>query len=144
MTLPGFRHKRLHPEGSVTLFRVSVAAAVSVAGMFLAPASTAASPEVLHIPVTQTSCFPKHICFYREINFLGGGIAVRAGFDLNNLGGSLGIDDQMSSWRNMSTERYCWYPDPNFAGIARVMRPESDVSAVAADENDLASSVSSC
>ncbi|MGW6263603.1 peptidase inhibitor family I36 protein [Streptomyces sp. NPDC055085] len=107
-------------------------------------ANSTALPEVVHIPAAQTACFPRYICFYRDVNFGGGGIALLAGFDLNDLSGNLEMNDQMTSWRNASTEHYCWYPDDDFAGLARVMRAESEVSAVASDENDTASSISSC
>ncbi|MER7960318.1 peptidase inhibitor family I36 protein [Streptomyces sp. NPDC096030] len=128
----------------MAISRASAAGLAVAATVFACVPAAAASPEVIHIPATQTTCFPKHICFYRDAGFLGGGIAVRAGFDLNNLAGSLDMDNQMTSWRNASTERYCWHPDPHFAGLARVMRAESEVALVAADENDIASAMSSC
>lgn len=128
----------------MAITRTAIAGLSVAAAIFSVTPATAASPEVIHIPATQTTCFPKHICFYRDAGFLGGGIAVRAGFDLNYLGDSLDMDNQMTSWRNASTERYCWHPDPHFAGLARVMRPESEVAVVVTDENDIASAVSSC
>jgi hypothetical protein len=103
-------------------------------------------------------CFSGEVCIYQDGNWQGWAYAVGAAGsdDLRSVGPCPGChsthhpdsdgtwSDQMSSWKNLSSQRFCWTFDIEGTGETHFMEAGWTVSQVTAHENDEASSVLPC
>jgi hypothetical protein len=98
------------------------------------------------------ACLSGLACLYQNANFSGMGVAVTRGCSIANLNSipcprcTKGtFNDQMTSWRNLSGVRYCWYYDANFSttNVFHHMGNGDGINVAPAD-NDRASSLGPC
>ncbi|MGV9315353.1 peptidase inhibitor family I36 protein [Streptomyces sp. NPDC003691] len=126
------------------------AAAALTTGLALAPSATASTSPAVSGPVTAAAaaapvhfsganCPSNSLCLYRDVNFTGGGIAIRPGDAIGFLG-DYGFNDQLSSWSNDSGGTCYWWVDANRNGAIHDMRNGYRVN-LPGNENDTASSV---
>ncbi|MFE9661017.1 peptidase inhibitor family I36 protein [Streptomyces sp. NPDC005955] len=114
------------------------AAAALTSGLAAVPAPASAAPTALS-HFTGSHCPSKSLCLYRDRDFSGGGIAIRAGDHIGFLG-EHGVNDRMSSWSNDSGATCTWWSDAHERGTPHLMYHGYRVN-VRAAENDTASSV---
>ena len=89
-------------------------------------------------------------CLYQNSNRGGFGVGISAGCGISNLS-SVGcpsctrgnFNDQMSSWQNVSGQRYCWWFDAGPSGEVHTMG-NGVTQNVLARENDQASAFGPC
>ncbi|GGT24636.1 MULTISPECIES: peptidase inhibitor family I36 protein [Streptomyces] len=120
------------------------AATALVALLPSAPATAApagpAAPAAAHVTTFDGSNCPQNsLCLYRDHEFTGGGIALRAG-DAAPWLGDFGFNDLMSSWSNDSGVVCHWTSDSYGNGDTHVMHDGYRVN-VLPWENDTASAV---
>ncbi|MEU3597912.1 peptidase inhibitor family I36 protein [Streptomyces sp. NPDC006798] len=127
-------------------FALLAAAAALTAGLAAAPTATAAAPAAPSAPVAAapvhfsgSNCPSNSLCLYRDVNFTGGGIAIKAGDYIGFLG-DYGFNDQMSSWSNDSGVTCNWWVHAYRGGDRHVQYNGYRVN-VLPSENDQASSV---
>ena len=136
---PARRRARSRIASTLAFFLIFSATAVGLAG-----SASAAGP----------GCPPGNLCLYTNNNaggillaftgkrgYLGQFATIAKGYCKNNT-----WNDCMSSWRNLTGVRYCWYFDLNYSPQAYIMEPYSNgrVVNLTPAENDKASSVRPC
>jgi len=96
------------------------------------------------------ACPPGHVCFYSDPGFRGScsfAILVSAAVPdfrtLRCLGGG-SFDNKLSSWKNPTGRRYCWYADPFFRGRRHVMNPHTAAARLPPGSDNTASSAGPC
>ncbi|WP_078628721.1 peptidase inhibitor family I36 protein [Streptomyces sp. NRRL F-2664] len=114
--------------------------------VFPAPPSQAATtfgtPALLRL-LDVGPCPNGYLCLYQDEGLRGGGYGVREGRDLNDFRG-INFNDEMSSWANATSSRYCWYPDINFSGPGRGLQQGAANNVNFREDNDIASSIEDC
>ncbi|MFD9457991.1 peptidase inhibitor family I36 protein [Streptomyces sp. NPDC059985] len=123
-------------------FTPTACAIVALLALSVTPAS-AADTSANRTTQDVANCPSNYVCLYRDSGLRGGGYGVMDGHDLNDLS-ALDFDNQLSSWANATTDRYCWYSDVNFAGFLQEMPPGTAADLQGAQLNDVASSVVRC
>lgn len=83
------------------------------------------------------------VCLYRDRDGGGPSYFLEGGDRIQVLGS---FNDRMSSWRNASGRRYCWYTDRDYKGYELPMPAygADRVVNLTASENDTASSIRPC
>ncbi|MEU2389556.1 peptidase inhibitor family I36 protein [Streptomyces sp. NPDC007369] len=127
--------RRIVPLLFATVTAACLAAAVPAAAE---PASSPAAAAAVST-FEGSNCPADSLCLYRDYNFTGGGIALRAGDHLPWLG-AYGFNDHMSSWSNDSGTVCYWWTDAYSGGEGHDMKNGYRVN-VLPQENDMASSV---
>lgn len=122
---------------------IAVAAVILLScGLTTAPAGAAGSAPSTTTSVTTFSgsnCPSNSLCLYRDYNYSGGGIALRAGDSLPWLGDQ-GFNDRMSAWSNDTGVTCVWTEDSYGSGLTHDMYNGYRVN-VLDRENDTASAV---
>ncbi|MFI1829123.1 peptidase inhibitor family I36 protein [Streptomyces sp. NPDC020412] len=114
-----------------------LAATPSAATPSASSANERAAAAVTHF--SGSNCPSRSLCLYRDYNFTGGGVAIKAG-DYVGFLGDYGFNDQMSSWSNDTGVTCWWWTHAYRGGDSHIMYNGYRVN-VLASENDTASSV---
>ncbi|MFJ4963140.1 hypothetical protein ACIP6P_11950 [Streptomyces sp. NPDC088729] len=129
-----FTH-RARPVVADAAYYPRVAPAVPSAG---AVRSQVITPSPLRLLAQLAGCPDGCMCVCRDI-----GYAVDSGRTLDDFHG-IDISDQMSSWVDEATSRYCGDPDINYSGTRSTRKADIASDAVNTESNDIASALQPC
>ncbi|HEY9824298.1 MAG TPA: peptidase inhibitor family I36 protein [Stenomitos sp.] len=134
-------------------------ASLVIMGMGMSPALAAPVDDgpILAIPTSKSAsdCPSGKVCLFRDANYTGPFYYFSVGSAnftqlpcaacTNGVHGNDGtFNNQMTSWINRSSSRFCWYVRTQYGGTPRVMNTGTSNPNVGAANNDLASSLRKC